>query len=387
MRIMTSSASSPLLLFLSGQTMAQLRELARSTGLSSVYSRLSRYQLIEALQQVLPEPQPADSQGTALPAVEAAPSSQSAAAPAGHPQAPSGEEASAAVTQVTFLPRDPRWAYVYWQLSSADRQRAAAAGAQQLCLRVADVTGLPPGASHPHALQEVVLEASASEWYLPVPLSDRDYRVELGFRLAAGGWLSLAHSAIARIPADGPSDLIADRYVPFSLEASPSDLGVLSGGPTQGGVQHELMYQRSVATNPLRQRLGSEVWHEGGEALTDQELGQSHASGAGLWASGLSESGSGLLRNRSFWLVADAELIVYGATEPSASLFIGDQQVPLAADGTFRVHVPFRDGEQLYPIRAVAADGEQERWIELDFKRQTPQARVNSREAATIEWF
>jgi uncharacterized protein len=90
---------------------------------------------------------------------------------------------------------------------------------------------------------------------------------------------------------------------------------------------------------------------------------------------------------RAFWLVADAELIVYGATEPSASLFIGDEQVPLEADGTFRVHVPFRDGEQVYPIRALAADGEQQRWIEMDFQRRTPVARVNSREEAQLAWF
>ena len=94
-----------------------------------------------------------------------------------------------------------------------------------------------------------------------------------------------------------------------------------------------------------------------------------------------------MLRQRSFWLVADAELIVYGATEPSASLFISEKPVALNDAGTFRVHVPFRDGEQLYPIRAVAADGEQERSIRLEFQRRTPQARVNTREQAQPTWF
>ena len=59
----------------------------------------------------------------------------------------------------------------------------------------------------------------------------------------------------------------------------------------------------------------------------------------------------------------------------------------LQADGTFRVHVPFRDGEQLYPIRAFAADGEQERAIRMEFQRHTPEARVNSREEAQLAWF
>jgi hypothetical protein len=152
-----------------------------------------------------------------------------------------------------------------------------------------------------------------------------------------------------------------------------------------GGVEHERIYQLATAGSLRSRRVGSEVLHE-----WDQDSARSGAlndSGAGLWASGRSESGSGIVRPRSFWLVADAELIVYGATEPSARLTIGEQEIPLEADGTFRVHVPFRDGEQLYPIKAVAADGEQERSIRLEFERRTPQARGNRKEDAALEWF
>jgi hypothetical protein len=35
----------------------------------------------------------------------------------------------------------------------------------------------------------------------------------------------------------------------------------------------------------------------------------------------------------------------------------------------------------------VAADGEQQRSIRIDVERQTPEARVNTREAAALEWF
>jgi hypothetical protein len=49
--------------------------------------------------------------------------------------------------------------------------------------------------------------------------------------------------------------------------------------------------------------------------------------------------------------------------------------------------VPFRDGQQLYPIEAVAADGVQKRNITLEFRRSTPEAHVNTREAAIPEWF
>ena len=289
-------------------------------------------------------------------------------------------------TRVVFLPRDPQWAYVFWEISAASRQAAEAVGARQLCLRVSDVTGLQDGASHPHTLQEVVVDAHASEWYLPVPLSDRDYRVELGFRLADGGWYSLAFSAVARVPALHPSEQILDQFVPFSLEAAPISLPLPTPAETGDVSLHERLYQ-TATIRWRRLGTGSEAYQEGEEggalsrALND--------SGIGRWASGRSESGIGGVapRQRAFWLVADAELIVYGATDPSARLSIGGEDVPLSPDGTFRIQVPFRDGHQLYPIKAVAADGEQNRHITLQFNRSTPEDNTNTPEQAQAEWF
>lgn len=308
--------------------------------------------------------------------------SGSATTPAAVPAASAVAAPTATVnTHVVFLPRDPQWAYCFWAISVEDRRKASEAGATSLCLRVADVTGLGADQSHPHALQELVVDQHANEWFLPVPVDGRDYRVELGYRLRQGGWYSLAFSAVAHVPALEPSQRVADAFVPFSLDqplavATPE----VSVG---GGVPHEQIYQIATAAGARSRRVGSEILHE----LEGSQQGLLNDSGAGVWASGRSESGSGLVRQRSFWLVADAELIVYGATDPSASLFIGDEEVPLSSDGTFRVHVPFRDGQQLYPIRAIAADGEQERSIRLEFERSTPEAHVNSRDEAVAEWF
>ena len=44
-------------------------------------------------------------------------------------------------TNVVFLPRDPDWAYVFWQISDADRDKAQSLGANKLCLRLFDATG------------------------------------------------------------------------------------------------------------------------------------------------------------------------------------------------------------------------------------------------------
>ena len=345
-------------------TLRQLRQVASDLGVS-LYSRKSKDELLAAINRRQ------DDSPRTLKAIEA--------------ELPPAPRPSASSTSVVFLPRDPQWAYVFWEISEADRGEALAAGASQLCLRVADVTGLAGGSAHPHTLQEVVVDSHATEWYLPVPLSDRDYRVELGYRKGSGGgWISLAFSSVARVPARHPSEQILDQFVPFSLDTAPATLPTPME-PADAGL-HERLYQTATA-RWRRLGRGSEAFHELEQAgLDTSEL---NASGAGIWASGRNESGIGGVasRQRSFWLVADAELIVYGATDPAARLTIGGEDVPLSADGTFRVQVPFRDGQQLYPIEAVAADGEQKRNITLEFNRSTPEDNSNPADKAISEWF
>jgi hypothetical protein len=357
-----SSRPSRFTTFLS-QPLRRLGALARTIGLGG--------------RQETAEPQPSPSPAPSSPAT---PASAAVAPPSGD-----GGESS----WVAFLPRDPQWSQVRWSINPADRSRAQADGATQLCLRVADVTGLDGGSSHPHTLQEVVVESQATEWYLPVPLSGRDYRVELGFRKGgSGGWISLAFSATAHVPVlDSPAISMLDPFVAFSI---PPAVEGTSAPPTREIINdlHERLYQS--ATSPWRSLgRGSEAFHEIDSGADLQGGGDYSASGAGPWASGRSGSGIGgvAARQRSFWLVADAELIVYGATDPSARLTIGGEEIPLSSDGTFRLQVPFRDGQQLYPIEALAADGEQKRSITLEFRRTTPHANVNPQEEAQSEWF
>jgi len=160
-------------------TLRQLRQIASDLGVS-LYSRKSKEELLNEIHHVNGEgdpsrSDPAPSSGPSSPSLETLEAGFSAAPRPG------------AETKVVFLPRDPQWAYVFWEIAEAERMKAIEAGAGQLCLRVADVTGLPAGAAHPHTLQEVPVDSHATEWYLPVPLSDRDYRVELGYRKHGGG--------------------------------------------------------------------------------------------------------------------------------------------------------------------------------------------------------
>jgi hypothetical protein len=127
----------------------------------------------------------------------------------------------------------------------------------------------------------------------------------------------------------------------------------------------------------------------GMSGMTMSGVGMSGMTMSGVGMSGVGMSGVGFaapMRPRQFWLVADAELIVYGATEPDATVYVGGQPIKLNADGTFRFQMSFQDGLIDYPIFAVAADGEQNRAIHMKFERETPERHTNTKEDAVVEW-
>ncbi len=290
-------------------------------------------------------------------------------------------------TKVVFLPRDPEWAYVFWQISESDREKAKSLGANKLCLRLYDANSVGEGQLNQGTLREINVDSYSTEWYLQIPLANRDYKVELGYKYGFK-WMSLAFSSVSRVPGSHPSEQVLDKFVPFNLESPVSSSEPYSTNQSHQVQEvnglHERLYQAATSF-PTRRRVGSEEFMEDMNStnlssnLTD--------SGAGQWLSGLNESGSGMVNNRSFWLVADAELIVYGATDPSAKLTIGEEEVPLAADGTFRLQVPFRDGSQKYEIKAVDASGKQEKSITMKFERRTPIDDTNEKDNAETEWF
>ncbi len=286
-------------------------------------------------------------------------------------------------TNLVFLPRDPEWAYVFWQISESDRNKAQSLGANKLCLRLYDVTGSNEGQFNLSTLREIAVDSFSTEWYLPIPVPDRDYKVELGYRYGFN-WMSLAFSSASHVPNAQPSEQILDKFVPFNLESpSETNSAIITSNEGETSGLHERLYH-AATTFSRRSRVGSEEFME--NPYNPEPKGINNDSGAGVWSSGINDSGAGLL-NRSFWLVADAELIVYGATDPNANLTIGGEKVPLAADGTFRLQVPFRDGSQKYDIKAVDESGYQERSITMKFDRTTPLDNTNQKQNIEKEWF
>jgi hypothetical protein len=111
------------------------------------------------------------------------------------------------------------------------------------------------------------------------------------------------------------------------------------------------------------------------ELLRQQMLGDLYSAAAAQFSvpgSGALSSPLGGMEGRSgFWFEVNAELTIYGATDPSAQVTVGGHPIQLRPDGTFSYRFSLPDGEYHLPAVANSADGIDSRSAELNFSRRT----------------
>jgi uncharacterized protein len=401
-------------------TLRQLRKVASELQISK-YSRMRKSQLQAAIQEKIANPENKVLNQGSLPIQE---EQQVEAAKFEVGQNASVDDAFTDLdrdlgelpggygeSRIVLMPRDPQWAYCYWDVSHEHKEELRRQGGQQLALRIYDITDIDLNSQAPHNVQEYLCDEMAREWYVPIPVSDRDYLVDIGYRCADGRWLVLAHSASVRIPPVYPSDWIEDNFITVDWEQELNGKTVFTLIPPSkkqeiaAAHKANVIYDRifGMAQSAEAMRIAGSLF--GSMQQTPEQAVSSYIfpSGVGMWAlptaSGINMSGVGMnmsgagfasappARPRKFWLVADAELIVYGATEPDATVTVGGRPIKLNPDGTFRFQMSFQDGVIDYPIMAVAADGEQTRSVHMNFERKTPSRNTNTKEEAVEEWF
>ena len=316
--------------------------------------------------------------------------------------------------KIVLMATDPQWAYAYWDISPEEKDKLRQQGGINLSLRLYDVTGIDSDYKKTGNSLEYICNESAHDWYIPIPSSDRDYYVEIGYRCIDGKWLSLARSEPVHIPSLYPSDWEEDIFVsvPWEKPLTSEKISILPSNNVRRLKRKSKLLFSSFASrvdgslygkfdhipgsisfiNPVSSyqfasggsgigmwssgsglMSGIGMWASGAGLMSGIGMWSSGAglmSGAGMWASGAGlMSGAGL--SRQFWLMANAKLTIYGATVPNAKVTISNQEIELDTDGTFRFQVSFPDGVIDCPIVAVSADGEETRSIEMKFDRQT----------------
>ncbi|MFO0928868.1 MAG: DUF4912 domain-containing protein [Gemmataceae bacterium] len=215
--------------------------------------------------------------------------------------------------RIVTLVRDPYWLHCYWELTHQAVQRAEAALGQEWhasrpILRLLDVTAGDTSSSAERVVRDIEIHGGCNNWYIDVSNPPRSYRVDIGYLSRTGRFYVLARSNVVTTPRPGISDVIDENWA--DLDARKADrIYAMSSGYDPGASSLEI---KQLLDERLRRPLGS---------------------------SAISSFGSGSLlpvgKTREFGFQVEAELIVYGTTEPNARVTLQGQPVSLRSDGSF----------------------------------------------------
>jgi uncharacterized protein len=240
--------------------------------------------------------------------------------------------------RIVLMVRDPHWLYAYWEINEGRRNEIrqqlgeSVFSRSRIFLRVYDAGNMK------HHDIEV---GGARNWYVRVPAPNRTYFAEVGFLTEDGRFIAACRSNSVTTPLDTMSDVIDEQW----LIPDWDKMYALSGGFGVGRGSMEI------------------------KELMKQRFQQESSSG---WlfspSSPTRKLGAG---ERPFWLVANCELIVYGATEPTATLTVQGRKIELRPDGTFSLRFELPDGQQVIPIEAIRDDGAERRKITPRVERNT----------------
>jgi hypothetical protein len=251
--------------------------------------------------------------------------------------------------RIIVLTRDSYWLHAYWELSRATLQRAQAALSQDWhaarpILRVMDVSSEDTTSASERHIRDIPIHGGVNNWYIDVLEPPRSYRIDIGYLSRRGKFYVLARSNVVTTPRAGVTDSLDENWAnvqkQFDRISNPSSQGQ---GPSNQSFQIDL---RDLFEERLRRPMSSPVLQNISTAVLPS-LG------------------------RDFHFQVDAELIVYGTTEPNARVTLQGEPVQLRSDGTFTVRFRLPDSRQIIPAVAASADGIEERTIVLAVERNT----------------
>jgi hypothetical protein len=238
---------------------------------------------------------------------------------------------------ITLMVRDPYWMHAYWEIagSKIDELRGMMGGENfsksKKILRVYDVTDVHFTGMNANKSFDIDLSHDAKNWYVHSGEPNRSWCVDIGFLSPEGKFYVAARSNIVSTPRDQMSEVVDEEWMSIDWDR----MYAMSGGFGVGRSSGEI---REMLKKRLREELSS-----------------------GSFVSSFVRKEEN--KPKDFWLVANTELIVYGATEPTAKLTIQGLPIKLRPDGTFTLRFALPDGKQEIPIVAVNREGDKKRTI------------------------
>jgi hypothetical protein len=248
--------------------------------------------------------------------------------------------------RIIAMVRDPYWLHAYWELSRSTLARAQAALGQDWhtarpVLRLMDVTSEDTTSASERQVRDIEIHGGVNNWYIDVNNPPRSYRIDIGYLARRGKFFVLARSNVVSTPKAGVSDVLDENWA--SVQDQFRKIYHQSGGSNGSATSQDL---RELFEERLRRPM---------KTLSLQTLGTGALHGL----------------SNGFHFEIDAELIVYGATEPNAKVTLQGEPVQLRPDGTFTVRFSLPDSRQIIPAVAASPDGVEERTIVLAVERNT----------------
>jgi hypothetical protein len=304
--------------------------------------------------------------------------------------------------------RDPHWLYAHWDFTrEQQRHYNALARDRHLVLRIYIDAITEPSFSEIHVHPE------SRNWFVNVGRGNTKFLAVLGYYQRTGRWTPVVQSEQTLTPPDTlsddtsfyfetlPPDLRMDQIVNLVKSLMKESMPLVDALQQLRAQGHAgLPSRRAISagqwTQEQEEALGKvltmdavrRVW-VGSLEITElvrrqlaRAISSLGVSSFGVSSLALGASWSGAVgsvtspfglgeRPKSFWFNVNAELIIYGATEPDAALTIAGRPIRLRPDGTFSFRFALPDGQYALPATAVSADGTDSRTAELTFSRGT----------------
>lgn len=251
--------------------------------------------------------------------------------------------------RLTVMVRDPYWLHAHWDLARPTVERARAALGQEWhtakpVLRLYEVSEVSATMPESETLVRTIdIHGGVNNWYIDVPDPPKSYRMEIGYRAASGRFYGLARSNTVRTPRPGSSDAIDRNW--SDLAENVDRIFAMSAGFSNEAQSVEL---QELLEERLRRPISAPL------------VGRFHSGVEGLMA-----------REEQFYFDLDAELLIFGSTEPGARVTVHGEPVKLRSDGTFTMRFSLPNCRQVIPATAATSDGLEQRTIVLAVERNT----------------
>ncbi len=249
--------------------------------------------------------------------------------------------------KIVILVRDPWWIFAYWEIRRDKEMEIARKiensqdAPDKSILRVYDVTDINFNGRNAHSFFDIDLKGLANNWYINVGTPNRSWVIDIGIVSKKGDFYLLARSNMVKTPRFGMSDVLDAEWM------MPEDeywkmFGLSGGfGVGKGSLEVREMFKKRLE-----------------EQITSGAI----SSAASFYRKPM---------ERKFWLVVNTELIVYGATEPDATVTVQGKKIQLRPDGSFTLRYALSDGKQVIPVEATSKDGADSRRITPIVTRKT----------------